>query len=376
MLFKKRKASYTAIFSFSVFVIITFVVITLMLIFIINLYSITYRQTESIVSERIAHLKSNIEAVLLQYEDTLINTAYGISALLGRGYIPSADMNVFLSNTAARIPEMEMLYFFNNHVWNSPGGYYATSDEWIPLDTWDNTARPWFINAKNAGGDVSFSDPYVDAYTGDIVISISVTVFDRNNNDIGVAAADILVTDLGAMIGHNMIMANQEIFLLNRDSLFIAHSDASAVMQENFFTLFSLERYRDSALSSEIFSVMDNDVYLYSALIPAADWILISVIPRADIFAETNSFIWFLVQISILILVIFVLITALFTYRILTIPLRKILKVSNALASMDFSVDIDKFRNDEIGDIQESLLKIRDSLKSSIDSLQQHLSEK
>jgi len=284
-------------------------------------------------------------------------------------------MNEYFAVVIERLPEVIMLYFCNNYIWVSPNGFWASSNAWIPPYGWDNTGRPWFINAKNAGGNIAFSEPFLDANTGNIIISVSVTVFDRDKNDIGVLAADVFVTDLGNMIIENLLMPEQKLFLLNSNGLFITHADDNAIMQKNFFEEFNLEQYKDAVLSSTVFSVMDRDVLLYSAEIPVAGWFLVSVIPRSVIFAETYTIILRLVIIGLIILAVVVFISGLFTHRMLTVPLKGLLQVTDALSAMNFSINIEKFRADEIGDIQYALIQIRDSLKKGIDSLQTHLSK-
>ncbi|MDR0561333.1 MAG: methyl-accepting chemotaxis protein [Spirochaetaceae bacterium] len=56
-------------------------------------------------------------------------------------------------------------------------------------------------------------------------------------------------------------------------------------------------------------------------------------------------------------------------------PLREAEQVARALAAMDFSVQIPADRTDEIGVIQQALIKIRDSLRQGIDDLNSHLAK-
>jgi methyl-accepting chemotaxis protein len=55
-------------------------------------------------------------------------------------------------------------------------------------------------------------------------------------------------------------------------------------------------------------------------------------------------------------------------------PLLEIKKIAGALAEMNFTADIPRFRTDEIGDIQRALIKIRDSLRKTMNDLNAHLS--
>ena len=56
-----------------------------------------------------------------------------------------------------------------------------------------------------------------------------------------------------------------------------------------------------------------------------------------------------------------------------TRPIYEIEQVSASLANMDFNVDIRDLRRDEVGKMQTALMQIRDSLKKSIDTLNEHL---
>ena len=57
----------------------------------------------------------------------------------------------------------------------------------------------------------------------------------------------------------------------------------------------------------------------------------------------------------------------------ITRPILELEKIAAALANMDFDVDIDKFNNDEIGNMQRALMQIRDSLHRAINELNNHL---
>jgi len=57
----------------------------------------------------------------------------------------------------------------------------------------------------------------------------------------------------------------------------------------------------------------------------------------------------------------------------LIMPIRELRNMANTLAKRDFNITFKKRRNDELGEMQEALLLIRDNLKKAIDELQRHL---
>ncbi|MCL2191060.1 MAG: diguanylate cyclase [Treponema sp.] len=75
-----------------------------------------------------------------------------------------------------------------------------------------------------------------------------------------------------------------------------------------------------------------------------------------------------LIIIFLVCLVVFLVLGFLITRSIL-VPVRGIENVASALSKMDFTIDIQKTEVDEIGDIQEELINIRDNLKKGIDDM-------
>jgi methyl-accepting chemotaxis protein len=258
--------------------------------------------------------------------------------------------------------------------WNSPGGFAIFNDGWDPDDDWDNTTRPWFLAAKANPGSVGYTEPYVDSMTGDFSLSISTNVFNDSGEGIGVVAADVDLSFFTGMLQDSLFLDGQDIFLINKQGLFMTHEDPAAIMSQNFFDDPTMKNYMDNIISIDNFSVVSSGKFIYSELIPGVDWILVSTVPTETIFKEVNSFIIHLLFISIVLLAATTLASIVFTYRNLSVPMRGIKNVANSLASMDFSIEITETRNDEIGEMQQAMATIRDNLKKGIDDINKHLS--
>jgi len=81
----------------------------------------------------------------------------------------------------------------------------------------------------------------------------------------------------------------------------------------------------------------------------------------------------FRAQLSLIISIIAAAVMAFLLSTSLIKPIRELEKMADAIADMDFSGKINKFRKDEIGHMQKALVKIRDNLKAAIDKLNEHL---
>ena len=368
-----KKSSCAVLFTLVCVIGVLFSVVSLSAMFFINLRTLSNEQTETLVHEQVAHLQDQVAYGLQQHTDVLYHAAAGIANILRYGgYVPFQEMRGFLDRVSKTDPKVGLLYFSNNYPWNNERGYYV-NDGWIPPEDWNNTKRPWFTDAKKAAGKIAYMEPYIDSSTGELVSTVSTVVFDEQRRDIGVIAADVFITDWTRLLEETAATPQQELFLLNGKGLFITHPEPSKVMTVDFFTERNLESYRDTMLSSPVFSKMTKDRFIYSAAVPQTDWILVSTVPVSVIFAKTNRFLFRTVFIGLALLAAATVLTVLFTRSMIIRPIRAIQQIALSLANMDFTVDIRRFRKDEIGDIQGALLHIRDGLRRAINELNGHL---
>ena len=196
----RGKYSFAQRIMMAVLAIMFLVIASLSAVFLYYFFSQTYKLTIDNVEVNVGRLGDNISHFLKDKAALLENLGLGITILLRDGPVPSEVLVDHFLRTRRDIPEVYVFYFHNNIRWFEPGGITVFDDLWIPPLTWDNTERPWFLAAKAADGKVAFSEPYVDADTGEIVISLSQNVYDIHGQDICVVAADIFITMLGELL--------------------------------------------------------------------------------------------------------------------------------------------------------------------------------
>ncbi|MDR2731017.1 MAG: PDC sensor domain-containing protein [Treponema sp.] len=192
----KRKSSFVMLFTMVSLLMIVFTTVSLSLIFFYNLRNITSNLTEFNTRSNVDHSRDIVIYSIEEYETTIRHIAVSITQFFKQGVASQEVIAGYLQDILEIVPNSLDLYYTNNRTWNQPGGIAAFGGGWIPDDDWDNTQRSWFTDAKNAAGQIAFSEPYVDAETGDIIITLSMTVFNGGGEDIGVVADDVTVNDL------------------------------------------------------------------------------------------------------------------------------------------------------------------------------------
>jgi len=346
--------------------------LTLSILFIVNARSVIQQQVIAGTRESVGALRDQLLTQFGEWNLLVQLTAVGASSLIAQGNPdPEALQAMFRRNVGIQ-PNVNILYGTSNNPWFEPGGFAVFHNSWNPPAGWDNTIRPWFLTAKaNPGpGRVGYTTPFVDAMTGNLIISVVTNIYDNQGRDLGVISADVGLAFMSDMLDAKAIMPEHRIFLINRQGRFITHPNSDSILANDFFDDFEINQYRHNVLASPSFVSYGRGTFIYSEFIPDLDWILVSIMPMSAILAEVNQFVLFMVLMGILLLGLAATVSIIFTYKKLTVPIRSIKYAASALAGMNFSVDIKVTENDEIGDMQEAMIIIRDNLKQSIDDMQ------
>jgi methyl-accepting chemotaxis protein len=93
----------------------------------------------------------------------------------------------------------------------------------LPMD-YDPTSRPWYKNAVANKGKVAYTDPYKDASTEKIMISVSKTV-ENKGEFIGVISMDIDLEKLSNLLSQVKIGEKGYAFITDSKGIMIAHPD-------------------------------------------------------------------------------------------------------------------------------------------------------
>ncbi|MDR2417757.1 MAG: PDC sensor domain-containing protein, partial [Treponema sp.] len=195
-------------------------------LFLINFRSITNKQIETLTKERVSRIQENVLSILKSHEDLIRYSATNIKTLfeIYEDYVPQDIMREFFIEMIKLVPDVPFLYYSNNIRWNQPGGYLVFNDGWTPDDpAYDQTSRPWFISAKAKNGSIAYSDPYFDASYGRLTIALSMTLFDKVGQDIGVVCEEIMVESLEDILKTGS--GEEKMYLVDKNGICIIDAD-------------------------------------------------------------------------------------------------------------------------------------------------------
>ena len=107
-------------------------------------------------------------------------------------------------------------------------GTFMDGSGWVPPEGYNPVERDWYKTAIAGNGDITIVSPYVDAQTGDVVITFAKSLIDENNPDHAsedVVALDVIVNHIQEITEQVNIAGKGYGMVVNQDGFVVAHSD-------------------------------------------------------------------------------------------------------------------------------------------------------
>ncbi len=237
-------------------------------------------------------IRANLESYLDEMGEV---TAHNIQNWLsGRILlVESVAQNIGSDSAEARVAtllEQRALAetFMFSYLGGQDGSFLMRPAEEMPAD-YDPRSRPWYKDAIAAGGS-TLTEPYVDAASGELIISIATPAVQRGQN-LGVVGGDlglkVLVEIINALDFDGMGYA----FLVSGDGKVLVHPDSQRVMQ----SLRDIYPQNTPSLDSRYVEVQRDDsnrILSFSPVkgLPSVQWYVGISLDRDKAYASLTSF--------------------------------------------------------------------------------------
>lgn len=332
-----------------------------------------------LITQSITIGKSVREKATLQFEKTysqletfLKGPCSDINSI--DSYIKTEDwqnkeqFEAFLKQVSSKNDDYAMLYF-GTPVPVKDGGMVYNSADWTPDNSFDATSRGWFTSAV-ASSSFAFSDPYVDARTGDVVISISYAVRD-NGKLLGVIAADLNIGKVQQIAESVELTPTSWAYMIDKDGKYVSNPDSSKIAKINFFEEYpEYEPFHAEVKSEQILIRMSavHDGYFVTGKMPeVCGWTLVTFGSRTEVFWEIVRS-GLIVIILSFVAIITALLTALFIARPIIKPVKDITVSLDTISkgNADLTQRIDVRSKDELGNIARGFNTFTEKLQTII----------
>lgn len=228
-----------------------------------------------------------------------------------------------------------------------------SGDGWVPEAGYDPTQNDYYIKPQTM--DLYISEPYVDATTGDFVITISMPL-ESNGKFYGVLARDVSMSAVQAIFDKYDTTNGSYLYLLDSNNSILSHID------DRHQTSNTQKIYVDdigiSAMNQSVDNILKSKDYdnkskiFYAEKEETSGWIIGISYPQSILTNELLqqmfiSLIMFLVIIVVGLSILVVIMKKKFS------PIRDITHVAQQLENGNFDVNLNVNSNDELGFLSE-----------------------
>ncbi|MGN0608763.1 MAG: methyl-accepting chemotaxis protein [Oscillospiraceae bacterium] len=326
------------------------------------------------------YVASALEASSNELDEWITNNAYKVRAAgiaiaasdADRDTEVSGILNWVISESGKDIFQIYMAYPDKEFIFNVP----------VELpEGFDVTSRGWYLDAVAAGGEPVCTDPYIDAVSGSLVVTIASAIY--NGNELyGVVGADVNIDYLIEKCSQIKLFDKSYAFLLDTNSNFIVHENAeycpvTTADGAAFVSAADVPAY--SNMEPPVGTVVITKDYngkksaVSATVINSTGWILGSAIEYKEYASGSEQ----LKSISIFIVVPSILLTILLCtvlIRRLLRPFKEIHAAARSMANGDLNYVPSYNADDEIGNVCRNLADTNAALKRYVDDISYNLS--
>lgn len=198
----------------------TFVLMALLVAYTTRLmYTSSYSYINELGNDKTAAITADMENYLETARSVLWVAADTVDHMVASGATNEEIVEYITRESANTASQFDETY---TGIYGVINGEYVDGVGWTPPDDYDPTVRDWYKDTVAAGGQPLVVSPYVDAQTGNVIISVCKALTDTNN----VLGLDLTLTGVQETVEKTQINGNGYAFILNYDGTVVAHRDS------------------------------------------------------------------------------------------------------------------------------------------------------
>jgi len=321
------------------------------------------RSSENVEKQMAATLNAHVNKLdgwLIAKKKMVEITAGTIQSAVGDDVVPASLLMGYKNIDK----ELADIYF------GSAEGKLISGDGWVPPADFDPRTRVWYKEAIKQKK-LIFTDPYVDAETQKLLVSIALPYQSAAGQIRGVVSADIFLQTLVENVKEVNLDGQGYAFLVDSKGFILAHPDPE-VVSKNVSELANLKNIASvlkdimgKEQGSRHYQENGKDMIMVYKQIPSTQWTLCINVEQALAFQSLNYLKWLFILITVTSILVVIAVTFVVACRI-TRPLENLLHQVELLAQGDFTVRAEVNGNDEISQLARGFNKMVDDLQAMI----------
>ena len=157
----------------------TFILVALLVTYTTRLmYLSSYSHTYEIGNDKAAAITADIENYLETARSVLWVAADTVDHMVAKGATYEEIVEYITRESTNTASQFDSSY---TGIYGYINGRYVDGVGWKPPEDYDPTVRDWYKEAVAAGGEPLVVNPYVDAQTGNVIISVCKALSNKND---------------------------------------------------------------------------------------------------------------------------------------------------------------------------------------------------
>ncbi len=255
------------------------------ILLLITVSLLSTQQVMTIRSQTQEHINSSVKEILTSVSNTVqseMNAKKDLARSITEIIELSPNDRTYVKDILEK-PTPKSSFLAIGFGYESNGFVIENDDGWDAGPDYDPRQRPWFIAAKNKG-DLVVTDPYVDASSKNVIISVGTPV-KQNGQFLAGMFYDLELTTLSDLVNQVNLFDAGYLFLVTDDGTTIAHPQ-SKYNGEKLNSYLPLVDLNKATQHIEV----DNNPYMVSLThIPSENWYVGAIIDETAAYSVVGE---------------------------------------------------------------------------------------
>lgn len=281
--------------------IVSFVAISVLsLCTIMTFYRKAVNDTLVLGEETVEQEREHMDSYLVRAMDAVEVTKISVEQMMREGR-SSQDILKFLTSESDYY--MEDIDESFTGIYGVVNGDYIDGIGWVPDDDYVPQDRAWYKAAVAAAGEPTLGQPYLDAQTGTIMVSVSQLLYDNES----VISLDVSLDSIQRSTENISLNGQGYGFVCDKKGLVITHSDKKEIGHD--YTQGDTSALMQGIIDHEGSSfqtVLDGSkvtVFSYSVM---DEWYVVMVITNENLYHSVRNLIWYDLGVGLVLYIIIV----------------------------------------------------------------------
>ena len=231
------------------------------------------------------------------------------------------------------------------------------------------TDQDWYQNVTNTSESSVWSAPYYDEYAKISMVTASAPIYAASGTLLGVATADIDLTQMQQMVLSLDVAAQGEAFLIDQSGIYIADKDSEKLLSSN---ILDDENPSFAALGQQImeqkegkgsYTVNGETYFAWYEQIPSSGWFIVTTASERNLMADADTLGGTLATICVVFIVAIFLILLVYLRKSVIQPIHVLEQVTKQIADGNLDVKLQDHTKNEFHSVNLSLCKMVDQLR-------------